>query len=74
MMTGNGVQVRMVVDESEGGFGFTPKNELVNGRAAMAGFVLLLIIEITTGKGLLGTTGFLAFLYKTVLPGYPLGQ
>ena len=62
------------MDETEGGFGFTPKNELINGRAAMAGFVFLLLIEITTGKGLLGTTGFLSFLYKTVFPGFPVGQ
>lgn len=53
----------MIVDESEGGFGFTPKNELVNGRGAMIGFFLLIVIELVTGKGLLGSTGFLDFIY-----------
>lgn len=65
-------EVRMIVDELEGGFGFTPKNELVNGRGAMVGFVMLLIIELVTGKGFLATTGFLNFLYSTVLKGYPI--
>jgi len=46
------------VDESGGPvFGFTPKNELVNGRGAMIGFFLLIAIELVTGKGLLGSTG-----------------
>lgn len=62
-------EVKMIVDDSAGGFGFTSKNELVNGRAAMIGFSMLLIIELVTGKGLLGTTGFLDFLYKTILGG-----
>ncbi|CAI7898678.1 unnamed protein product [Closterium sp. NIES-53] len=57
-------QTRMVVDESAGGFGFSPQNELLNGRAAMAGFVGLLVIELVTGKGLLSATGFLDFLYR----------
>ena len=52
----------MVVDESAGGFGFTPANELTNGRAAMMGFVLLLVTEVVTGKGLLAGTGFLDFI------------
>eukprot|EP00271_Cylindrocystis_brebissonii_P011650 TRINITY_DN29550_c0_g1_i1.p1 TRINITY_DN29550_c0_g1~~TRINITY_DN29550_c0_g1_i1.p1 ORF type:complete len:295 (-),score=43.39 TRINITY_DN29550_c0_g1_i1:637-1521(-) len=65
-------EVRMVVDEGAGGFGFTRKNELVNGRAAMVGFVLLLVIEVTTGKGFLATTGFLNFLYRTALQGFPI--
>lgn len=65
-------EVRMFVDELEGGFGFSPKNELVNGRAAMVGFVMLLIIELVTGKGFIATTGFLNFLYSTVLKGYPI--
>uniref|UniRef100_A0A0C9SAJ1 TSA: Wollemia nobilis Ref_Wollemi_Transcript_3137_1220 transcribed RNA sequence n=1 Tax=Wollemia nobilis TaxID=56998 RepID=A0A0C9SAJ1_9CONI len=56
-------EVRMVVDESESGFGFTRKNELINGRAATVGFLLLLNFELLTGKGLLKGTGFLDFLY-----------
>lgn len=62
----------MVVDENEGGFGFTSKNELVNGRAAMIGFVMLLVIELVTGQGLLSVTGFLDFLYRTALTGFPI--
>eukprot|EP00897_Mesotaenium_endlicherianum_P002503 jgi/Mesen1/2280/ME000154S01447 len=57
-------ETRMVVDDTEEGFGFTLKNELVNGRAAMMGFAALLVIEAVTGKGLLAATGFLNFLYS----------
>ncbi|KAL9244191.1 hypothetical protein vseg_017993 [Gypsophila vaccaria] len=57
-------EVRMVVDESSGGFGFTPKNEVINGKAAAIGFLLLLDFELLTGKGLLKGTGFLDFLYS----------
>ncbi|KAL3735780.1 hypothetical protein ACJRO7_024843 [Eucalyptus globulus] len=56
-------EVRMVVDEDPGGFGFTGKNELINGKAAVIGFLLLLDFELLTGKGLLKGTGFLDFLY-----------
>ncbi|ERM99660.1 hypothetical protein AMTRI_Chr11g158170 [Amborella trichopoda] len=56
-------EVRMVVDEGLEGFGFTTKNELINGKAAVIGFLLLLDFELLTGKGLLRGTGFLDFLY-----------
>ncbi|XP_031393509.1 uncharacterized protein LOC116205149 [Punica granatum] len=56
-------EVRMVVDEDQEGFGFTGKNELINGKAAVIGFLLLLDFELLTGKGLLKGTGFLDFLY-----------
>lgn len=60
------------MDEQEaGGFGFTPDNEITNGRAAMIGFSALLVIELVTGKGILKGTGFLDFLYR-FLPGFPL--
>lgn len=58
------MQVKMVVDESSGGFGFTRKNEVINGKAAVIGFLLLLDFELLTGKGLLKGTGFLDFLYS----------
>ncbi|KAE9596507.1 hypothetical protein Lal_00007639 [Lupinus albus] len=61
-------EVRMVIDESEGGFGFTGKNELINGKAAVIGFLLLLDFELLTGKGLLKGTGFLDFLYSVSNP------
>lgn len=57
-------EVKMVVDESSGGFGFTTKNEVINGKAAVIGFLLLLDFELLTGKGLLKGTGFLDFLYS----------
>lgn len=58
-------QVRMVVDEDLEGFGFTGKNELINGKAAIIGFLLLIDFELLTGKGLLKGTGFLDFIYAT---------
>eukprot|EP00246_Nothoceros_aenigmaticus_P007351 TRINITY_DN2107_c0_g1_i1.p1 TRINITY_DN2107_c0_g1~~TRINITY_DN2107_c0_g1_i1.p1 ORF type:complete len:319 (+),score=41.84 TRINITY_DN2107_c0_g1_i1:58-957(+) len=66
-------EIRMVeVNEREaGGFGFSPDNEITNGRAAMMGFSALLLIELVTGKGILKGTGFLDFLYK-YLPGFPV--
>lgn len=57
-------EVKMVIDEEQEGFGFTGKNEIINGRAAVIGFLLLLDFELLTGKGLLKGTGFLDFLYS----------
>ncbi|KAF6159689.1 hypothetical protein GIB67_029947 [Kingdonia uniflora] len=56
-------EVRMIIDDDVGGFGFTTRNEIINGKAATIGFLLLLDIELLTGKGLLKGTGFLDFLY-----------
>ncbi len=38
-------------------FGFNDYAERLNGRAAMVGFVMVLVIEYTTGKGLLEWLG-----------------
>ncbi|KAI3464288.1 hypothetical protein Pfo_020951 [Paulownia fortunei] len=57
-------EVKMIVDEDLEGFGFTGKNELINGKAAVIGFLLLLDFELLTGKGLLKGTGFLDFIYS----------
>jgi hypothetical protein len=38
-------------------FGFNSYAERLNGRAAMIGFVLILVIEYATGKGLLSWLG-----------------
>lgn len=54
----------MVVDEESTGFGFTAQNELINGKAAIIGFLLLIDFELLTGKGLLKGTGFLDFIYS----------
>ncbi|TVU25986.1 hypothetical protein EJB05_28510, partial [Eragrostis curvula] len=56
-------EVRMIVDEDVGGFGFTSTNELINGKAAIIGFLLLIDFELLTGKGFLKGTGFLDFIY-----------
>ncbi|KAK8949620.1 hypothetical protein KSP39_PZI006136 [Platanthera zijinensis] len=56
-------EVRMVVDEDSEGFGFTSKNELINGKAAIIGFLFLIDFELLTGKGLLKGTGVLDFIY-----------
>lgn len=57
-------EVKMVVDDDLEGFGFTGKNEIINGKAAVIGFLLLLDFELLTGKGLLKGTGFLDFIYS----------
>lgn len=57
-------EVRMVVDEDFEGFGFTHRTELINGKAAIVGFLLLLDFELLTGEGLLKGTGFLDFIYS----------
>ncbi|KAF3648462.1 hypothetical protein BC332_10916 [Capsicum chinense] len=57
-------EVRMVIDEGQEAFGFTGRNELINGKAAVIGFLLLLDFELLTGKGLLSGTGFLDFIYS----------
>jgi len=46
-------EVPVYVDTEER-VGFTPFAETWNGRFAMIGFVLLLAIEVATGKGLIG--------------------
>jgi nitrite reductase/ring-hydroxylating ferredoxin subunit len=61
-------EVRMVVDENETGFGFTPYTELVNGRAAMLGCGMLILTELVSGKGFLKGIGFLDFLYQYIRP------
>ncbi|XP_074581920.1 uncharacterized protein LOC141838366 [Curcuma longa] len=57
-------EVKMVVDEDFEGFGFSSKNELLNGKVAIIGFLLLIDFELLTGKGLLKGTGFLDFIYS----------
>jgi hypothetical protein len=40
-------------------FGFTPQAEIWNGRLAMLGFVILLLLESATGTGLLHRIGLM---------------
>lgn len=48
------LEPKMYVDEGGSRFGWTEYAETANGRLAMIGFVALLILEVTTGKGILG--------------------
>ncbi|MCZ8190068.1 MAG: hypothetical protein O9326_10135 [Microcystis sp. LE19-338.1B] len=43
-------------------FGFNDYAERLNGRAAMIGFVITLLIEYLTGQGLLSWLGYSSFL------------
>jgi hypothetical protein len=46
------VEPKMYVEETQKA-GFTPYAELLNGRLAMIGFVSLLMLEFSTGHGLI---------------------
>ncbi len=46
------IEPEMYVDEAKQ-FGFNKYAEILNGRLAMIGFVCALVVEITTGQGLL---------------------
>ncbi|MFN9648983.1 MAG: chlorophyll a/b-binding protein [Pseudanabaena sp.] len=46
------IEPKMYVEESNKA-GFTPYAELLNGRLAMIGFASLLILELSTGHGLI---------------------
>lgn len=50
------VEPKMYVDDSDRA-GFTPYAELLNGRLAMIGFISLLILEASTGHGLIWLLG-----------------
>jgi hypothetical protein len=47
------VEPRMYVDDTQR-FGFNEYAEKLNGRLAMIGFVSALILEATTGQGVIG--------------------
>lgn len=46
------VEPKMYVEDTDKA-GFTPYAELLNGRLAMIGFISLLILEVSTGHGLI---------------------
>ena len=50
------VEPKMYVDDTDRA-GFTPYAELLNGRLAMIGFVSLLILEASSGNGLIWWLG-----------------
>ena len=50
------VEPKMYVDDTDRA-GFTPYAELLNGRLAMIGFVSLLILEASSGHGLIWWLG-----------------
>jgi hypothetical protein len=41
-------------------FGFNAYSERLNGRAAMVGFVVAIVIELVTGKGVLTWLGLIS--------------
>jgi hypothetical protein len=49
--------------ESESGWGFHRRAELLNGRLAMLGFVTGLLLELLTGRGILQQLGLSALLH-----------
>ncbi|NBD15347.1 MAG: hypothetical protein GVY04_04160 [Cyanobacteria bacterium] len=53
----NQPQPSVTPNTKEPKFGFNQYAERLNGRAAMIGFVALLLIEFLTGKGLLAWVG-----------------
>ncbi len=48
------IEPQMYIDEQGQRFGWTEYAEIVNGRLAMIGFVALILLELITGKGLIG--------------------
>jgi hypothetical protein len=52
-------QPSITPNQEEPKFGFNPYAERLNGRAAMLGFVLTLLIEFITGQGVLSWLGLL---------------
>jgi len=49
--------------ESESGWGFHHRAELLNGRLAMLGFVIGLVVEVLSGQGILQQLGLGALLH-----------
>lgn len=56
-MSDPSTQPSQTPDLEEPKFGFNDYAERLNGRAAMIGFLLILIIEYVTGQGLLSWLG-----------------
>jgi hypothetical protein len=50
--------------ESESGWGFHRRAELLNGRLAMLGFVTGLILELLTGQGIIQQLGLSALRHQ----------
>ena len=50
--------------ESESGWGFHRRAELLNGRLAMLGFVIGLVVEVLSGQGILQQLGLGALLHQ----------
>jgi hypothetical protein len=51
------LEPRMRVMGREAGWGFFPRAEMLNGRLAMLGFVIGVLVEAISGQGILGQIG-----------------
>lgn len=61
--------MRMAIDEDKSiPQGFTFFSEQLNGRAAMFGFMLALVTEAITGKGIIGQLGSVVDTAKEIIP------
>jgi hypothetical protein len=54
----------MASPESESGWGFHRRAELLNGRLAMLGFVTGLLLELLTGQGIIQQLGLTALRHQ----------
>jgi hypothetical protein len=59
MVTMNQPQPSITPDTKEPKFGFNRYAERLNGRAAMVGFIAMLLVEWLTGKGVLSWLGLI---------------
>jgi hypothetical protein len=51
--------------ESESGWGFHARAERLNGRLAMLGFAIGVILELLTGQGIMQQIGLSALLHRS---------
>jgi len=51
------LEPKMRIVGRQAGWGFFPRAEMLNGRLAMLGFVVGLVVEALTGQGILGQIG-----------------
>ena len=57
------LEPRMRIVDRDQGWGFHPRAELLNGRLAMLGFSIGVVLELITGQGILQQIGLKALLH-----------